>query len=241
MMPTPKILIIVPALNEAGNIGRTIKQIYAIPLSIDVLVIDDGSTDQTADEARAHGARVVSLPFNLGIGGAVQTGFQYAFRGGYDIAVQIDGDGQHDGAFLPQLIQPILDRQADMAIGSRFLEASDGFKSTFGRRIGIGFFVNLIGILTGIRVTDPTSGFRALNKKLIAVFADYYPHDFPEPEAVVLAHRLNAVIKEVPVIMRARQSGSSSIRHLKSLYYMIKVTVAILLHMMRKPKGERIV
>lgn len=235
-----KILIIVPALNEAGNIGRTVKQIQSGSVAVDVLVVDDGSTDQTAQEARGQEARVVSLPFNLGIGGAVQTGFQYAYLGDYDIAVQIDGDGQHDAAFLEQLIMPIINHEADMVIGSRFLESSMGFKSTFGRRIGIGFFVHLINLLIGIKVTDPTSGFRAHNKKLIAIFAHDYPHDFPEPEAVVVAHRLGAVIKEVPVIMRARQAGSSSIRYLKSLYYMIKVTFAIVLHMIRKPQGERI-
>ena len=238
----PKILIIVPAYNEAGNIGRTVEQIRGAGVGADVLVIDDGSKDATAREARRHGAMVVSLPFNLGIGGAVQTGFQYADQGGYDIAVQIDGDGQHDAAFLPQLLAPVTAGGADMVIGSRFMRASDGFKSTFGRRVGIRFFVYLINVLTGAGVTDPTSGFRAHNKKLIAVFARYYPHDFPEPEAIVAACRLNAVIKEVPVIMRPRAAGSSSIRYFKSMYYMLKVTFAILLHMIRKRgQGEGII
>ena len=236
-MASPKILIIVPAYNEAGNIGRTVEQIRGTGIGADVLVIDDGSKDTTAQEARRHGARVVSLPFNLGIGGAVQTGFQYAHQGGYDIAVQIDGDGQHDAAFLPQLLAPITASQADMVIGSRFMGVFNGFKSTFGRRVGIRFFASLINGLTGVKVTDPTSGFRAHNKKLIAVFARYYPHDFPEPEAIVVARRLNAVITEVPVVMRAREAGSSSIRYFKSMYYMLKVTFAILLHMIRKPKG----
>ena len=230
-----KILIIIPAFNEAGNIGRTIDQIRHIDLAVDVLVIDDGSTDSTVTEAKSQEAKVISLPFNLGIGGAVQTGFQYAFRFDYDIAVQIDGDGQHDASFLPQLLAPIINKHSDITVGSRFMEASDGFKSSFSRRLGIRFFVHLINMLTGVRITDPTSGFRAHNKKMIAIFAHYYPHDFPEPEAIVVAHRLKAVIVEVPVIMRARQAGNSSIRYLKSLYYMLKVTIAILLHMIRRP------
>ncbi len=229
-----KILIIVPAFNEAGNIGRTIAEIQRIPIPIDICVIDDGSRDATAREAREAGARVISLPFNLGIGGAVQTGFQYAFRYGYDIAVQIDGDGQHDAAFLPQLIAPVLAGRCDMCVGSRFLEESNGFKSSFSRRIGIHFFVHLINLLTGVGITDPTSGFRAHNKKLIRVFAGYYPHDFPEPEAIVVAKRLKAVITEVPVVMRRREAGNSSIGRAKSVYYMIKVTFAIVLHMIRR-------
>ncbi len=233
-----KILVIIPAYNEAGNIGRTVEQVRAA--GTDILVIDDGSRDNTAAEARGKGARVVSLPFNLGIGGAVQTGFQYAHRHGYDIAVQIDGDGQHDVAFLSKLLAPVIAGEADMSVGSRFIEASQGFKSSFSRRIGINFFVHLINLLTGARVTDPTSGFRAYNKKLIASFAKYYPHDFPEPEAIVVARRMDAKIVEVPVVMRARQAGNSSIRHFKSMYYMAKVTLAILLHMMhRRERGAR--
>ena len=232
-----KILAIVPAFNEADNIGGTVQAIRQAPVALDIVVIDDGSKDRTASEARAAGAKVISLPFNLGIGGAVQTGFQYAHRHGYDIAVQIDGDGQHDPAFLPQLLQPIKEG-ADMAIGSRFTaDSGDGFKSTFSRRLGINFFVHLINALTGSQVTDPTSGFRAQNKKLIAAFALQYPQDFPEPEAIVVARRMNAVIMEVPVVMRPRQAGKSSIRKFKSAYYMLKVTLAILLHMIRRREG----
>jgi glycosyltransferase involved in cell wall biosynthesis len=230
-----KILIIVPAFNEAGNIANTIRAIKQAPVTVDVIVINDGSKDDTANEAKKAGALVVSLPFNLGIGGAVQTGFQYAHRYGYDVAVQIDGDGQHDPQFLPQLLAPI-QNGVDLSIGSRFID-SQGFQSTFSRRIGINFFVHLINNLTGTRITDPTSGFRAHGKKLIEAFAKYYPHDFPEPEAIVVAKRMNASIVEVPVIMKARQSGKSSIRKLKSIYYMFKVTLAILLHMIRRREG----
>lgn len=226
-----KVLIIIPAYNEAGNIGKTIADIRLNTTDVDILVVDDGSKDSTADEARKAGVKVVSLPFNLGIGGAVQTGFQYAYRYDYDIAVQIDADGQHDASFLNTILTPIIEDKADMSIGSRFIEQTGGFRSTFSRRLGIGFFTHLINSLTGIKITDPTSGFRAHNKKLIDVFANYYPHDFPEPEAIVVAKRLKARISEVAVVMRPRQGGSSSIKSFKSFYYMLKVTLAILLHM----------
>lgn len=230
----PKILIIVPAYNEQANIQNTIREIRALPMKPDVIVIDDGSTDATAQEARDIGANVISLPFNLGIGGAVQTGFQFAFQRGYDIAVQVDGDGQHDVAYLQTIIDPVLTGEADMVVASRFMPQQEkGYQSSFARRMGIGFFVHLIGLLTGCHIYDPTSGFRAYNKKMIKLFARQYPHDFPEPEAIVLARRVNAIIKELPVVMRRRQGGLSSIRYFKSLYYMIKVTFAIVLDMLK--------
>ncbi|MBF0491000.1 MAG: glycosyltransferase family 2 protein, partial [Candidatus Omnitrophica bacterium] len=141
----------------------------------------DGSVDLTAQEALATGVKVISLPLNLGIGGAVQTGFQFALQNGYDVAIQMDGDGQHDGSYLMKIISPILENKADMVIGSRFIENNEGFKSSFTRRIGINFFVRLINGLTGLSITDPTSGFRAHNRKMIALFARSYPQDFPEP------------------------------------------------------------
>jgi len=228
-----KILIIVPAFNESGNIIRTIADIRGQKMPIDIAVIDDGSTDSTAQEASSTGVKVISLPFNLGIGGAVQTGFQYALVNQYDVAVQMDGDGQHDANSLVKILTPILEDKADMVIGSRFIEENGGFKSSFIRRVGIRFFVRLINLLTGLNVTDPTSGFRAHNKKMIAVFARQYPQDFPEPEAIVVAKRLGARIVETSVMMRKREDGQSSIRQLKSLYYMVKVTFAICLHMIR--------
>ena len=233
MINSQKILIIVPAFNESGNIARTVREILALPIPSVVLVIDDGSSDSTAREAASAGALVVLLPFNLGIGGAVQTGFKFAYEHHYDIAIQVDGDGQHDVSYVPQLIEPIQLGRADMVVGSRFLDEQRGFRSSFLRRVGIHFFANLIGFLTGCEVTDPTSGFRACNKKLIKAFAGYYPQDFPEPEAIVVAKRLDARIVEVPVVMRAREAGFSSIRRFKSFYYMIKVTFAILLNMMQ--------
>jgi glycosyltransferase involved in cell wall biosynthesis len=178
----------------------------------------------------------VRLPLNLGIGGAVQTGYRYAEAHGYDIAVQIDGDGQHDPAFLPQLIGPVRDGQADMAVGSRFLAGRAGFRSSKARRVGIRFLRVLIRCLTGEAVTDPTSGMRACGRRLIRTFAHYYPHDYPEPEALVVAHRTGCRIREVAVIMRPRSSGKSSIVFLAPVYYMIKVSGAILLHMLKDRK-----
>ena len=233
-----KILVIVPAFNECGNIGRTVREIAQKAPGVDVLVIDDGSRDATAEEARTAGGMVVSLPFNLGIGAAVQTGFQYAQAYQYDAAVQIDGDGQHDPAYLTRIVEPVRRDEADMVVGSRFLEKT-GFQSSFSRRVGINFFVHLINGLTGVRVSDPTSGFRAYNKKMIALFSEYYPHDFPEPEAIVVAQQASARIVELPVVMRAREAGSSSIRYFKTLYYMVKVTLAILLHMIRQRRDDR--
>lgn len=231
-----RILAIIPAYNEAGSIGRTVREILAVQAGLVPLVIDDGSGDDTRGEALRAGASVISLPFNLGIGGAVQTGYRYALEHGFDIAVQIDGDGQHDPAYLDVLLRPVIGGDADMSIGSRFLGGKEGFRSSFTRRIGIGFFRGLIRCLTGFEPTDPTSGFRACNKRLIALFSGYYPSDFPEPEAVVVARRIGARILDVPVVMRPREAGKSSIGKLKSPYYMIKVTGAILLHMLKDRK-----
>jgi len=231
-----KILIIIPAYNEQGNIQKVIEEIYAADSSLSVLVVNDGSTDNTFGEASKTKAMVVSLPFNLGIGGAVQTGFKFANKNDYDIAVQVDGDGQHDIKYLEKLIALILNNEADISIGSRFIPPYLGYQSSFIRRIGINFFARLISFLTDYKVTDPTSGFRAYNKKMIEVFAGYYPNDFPEPEAIMVAGRYRARVKEVPVQMRKRMTGSSSIRYLKTLQYMIKVTLAILLEKIKRKK-----
>ena len=224
-----KILVIVPALNEQGNIQKVISELAALKIPLTILVVNDGSTDLTAREAKSAGAQVISLPFNLGIGGAVQTGFKFAVEKDFEVAIQVDGDAQHDPNFIEILIQPILNNEADMAIGSRFIPPYLGYRSSFIRRMGIHFFAHLISALTDYQVTDPTSGFRAFNKKMIKVFARYYPQDFPEPEAIVVAQRFRARVKEIPVQMRKRSQGHSSIRYLRTLYYMIKVTLAVLL------------
>ena len=235
-MNSQKILAIIPAFNEEHCIAKVVQELRSLNFTIDVLVVDDGSSDRTGHVARSAGAQVLTLPFNLGIGGAVQAGYQYAFGYGYDIAVQIDGDGQHDTAFLQRLITPIVKGDSDCVIGSRFLSPSAGYRSSVVRRIGIHFFAGLISLLTRVRVTDPTSGFRACNKKVIKVFAQDYPLDYPEPEAIVEVQRAGARVSEVAVDMRERFAGRSSIRYVKTLYYMVKVTFAILLRMLPAQK-----
>ena len=237
-MSDKKILVIVPAFNESGSIAKTVTELLALPLPLMVLVVNDGSKDATAQEAKAAGAQVISLIYNLGIGGAVQTGFKFAKLKNFDIAVQVDGDGQHDVRYLGQLIKPIVLGHADMTIGSRFLPPHLGYQSSFIRRMGINFFARLLSSLTHCKITDPTSGFRAFNQRTIKIFAEYYPHDFPEPEAIMVARLNYTRIIEVPVEMRKRTAGLSSIRYLKTLYYMVKVTFAILLYKIKKKRRK---
>ena len=210
------------------------EEIRAFDPAIDVVVVDDGSTDETAANAGAAGAAVVRLPFNLGIGAAVQTGFRYALEHGYDVAVRLDGDGQHDPLELPKLLEPLSRDEADVVTGSRFRDDGSGYRPPLARRLGISWFARLVSLLSGQRVTDTTSGFQALNRRGIALFASDYPSDYPEVEATVLLlkHRLRLV--EVSVRMREREHGSSSITFLRSLYYAVKVTLALLVAMGRR-------
>jgi glycosyltransferase involved in cell wall biosynthesis len=225
---------IVPAYNESGNVGRVVDELVAFDPGLDFVVVDDGSVDDTSRVAREHGARVLRLPFNLGIGGAVQTGFRYAFEQNYDIAVRVDGDGQHDPSQLGAVLAPVLAGDADIAIGSRFAGPSDGYRSSRSRRVGIRLLAWVVSRIIRRRVTDTTSGFQALNRNGIALFARDYPHDYPEVEATVMVfrHRLRAV--EVPVSMRERAAGRSSITTLRSIYYMIKVLLAIFVGLFRR-------
>jgi glycosyltransferase involved in cell wall biosynthesis len=227
-------IAVVPAFNEQQNVGRVIEEIRAFDPGLDIVVVDDGSVDATADVARRHGAIVLRLPFNLGIGVAVQTGFRYAFENDYDLAVRVDGDGQHDPSHLDRVIAPILAGDADIAVGSRFVADAEGYRSSRSRRIGIRLLAAVVSRIIGRRVTDTTSGFQALNRKGIALFARDYPHDYPEVEATVMVsrHRLRAV--EVSVSMRERSSGRSSITALRSVYYMIKVLLAIFVGLFRR-------
>ena len=235
-MQDKKILVVIPAFNEARSIRFLIREIKSIEPNLSIVVVDDGSSDDTRKEAEEAGACVVSLPYNLGIGGAVQTGIKIADEEDFDIVVQMDGDAQHDPTSLNDLLKPILAGELDLVIGSRFLDPNSVFQSTRLRRVGIRFFALLLRCLTGMRLTDPTSGYRAINKKLIHEFATYYPTDFPEPEAIKLAKRFGARIGEVPVKMRKRLGGISSIRYGKPIYYMIKVTFAILIDALRRKK-----
>jgi len=229
-----KTLAIIPAFNEENSIDSVIRSIKRHQPSMDIVVVNDGSSDRTGAVARSTGlAQVIDLPVNLGIGGAVQTGYLYAFRKGYDIAVQIDADGQHDPSELSKLIQALEDGEADCCTGSRFID-SLGYRSTFTRRMGILFFTWMIHWMTGRRITDPTSGFRAVNREGIRLFADYYPDDYPEVEALVLLIRSGYRVMEKPVRMEARTAGKSSITPFKSLYYMLKVSLAVVMTRMRE-------
>jgi glycosyltransferase involved in cell wall biosynthesis len=226
---------IVPALNEAENIGRVIDELRAFDPGLDIVVVDDGSLDGTAQAAAAMGARVLRLPFNLGIGGAVQTGFRFAFENGYDIAVRVDGDGQHDPAQLDRVLAPVLNGEADIVVGSRFAATgASGYRSSRTRRIGILLLAWVVSRIVGQRVTDTTSGFQALNREGIALFARDYPHDYPEVEATVMVFRHRLRLTEVPVEMRERAAGSSSITALRSIYYMVKVLLAIFVGLFRR-------
>lgn len=223
-----KVLIIIPAFNEAENIVRVVSQMMERAPQYDYLVVNDGSTDETLSLCRREGFRYLDLPINMGIGGAVQAGYIYAEKNGYDIAVQMDGDGQHDIAYLEALLAPIRQGEADVTIGSRFLQ-KEGFQSSVSRRTGINILSFLILITTGRRIKDVTSGYRAVNKRFIEIYSKDYPMDYPEPEAIVAAIMHLGRVKEIPVQMRAREGGTSSITFKKSIYYMIKVTLAILI------------
>ena len=228
-----KTLAIVPALNEESSVGRVVEEIRAFDPDVAVLVVDDGSTDRTAFVAEATGAHVLRLPFNLGIGGAMQTGFRYAFENGFAVAVQVDGDGQHDPAELPKLLAPLAAEQADMVVGSRFA-AERSYRAPFFRRLGIKLFALTISAIARQRVTDTTSGFRAINRRGIVLFASDYPHDYPEVEANVLVFKHRLRLTEVPVRMRNRNAGVSSITLRMSVYYMIKVTLALFVGLFRR-------
>ncbi len=226
-------LVIIPARNEAGNIAGVLTALRQTAPGFDCVVIDDGSSDGTASVCRAQGCRVLSHAVNLGIGGAMQTGYRYAAQNGYDVAVQVDGDGQHDPAYLAAMLEKLTAEDADMVIGSRFLEG-EGYQSTRMRRWGIRYFSFLIRLLTGRTITDPTSGYRMVRRELIESFAADYPPDYPEPESVVHILRQGGTVVEIPVRMRARGGGSSSIGIGASLYYLVKVSFAILLEELRK-------
>lgn len=223
-----KILVIIPAYNEAGNIERTVDDLAKKAPDVDIMIINDCSTDRTKEIMRENDFPFLDLPINLGIGGGVQTGYRYALEQGYDIAIQFDGDGQHDASYIKDLIAPIVNDEADVVIGSRFLE-KEGFQSSALRRFGINFLSGLIHILCGVKVRDVTSGMRAVNKKMIALFAEQYAQDYPEPEAILASGMAGAKIQEVPVQMRERMAGQSSISAWKSVYYMVKVSLALII------------
>ena len=228
-----KKLIIIPAYNESENIEKTVFAIKEKASDFDYIIINDCSTDNTRKICEKNGFNIINLPINLGIGGAVQTGYRYGYEEGYDLAVQVDGDGQHDPQFLTGMAEYLVAKEIDMVIGSRFIE-KQGFQSSGTRRLGIKYFTLLIMLLTGVKITDPTSGLRMVNRDIMKIFAYDYPKDYPEPESVVAILRQNKRVEEMPVIMKAREGGVSSISPRKSIYYMIKVTLAILIERIRK-------
>ncbi len=233
MTSSERCLAIVPAYNEADSVAQVVRGLHAHAPEFDVLVIDDGSTDTTSEQAREAGAVVLRLPFNLGIGGAVQAGYVYALENDYDFAVQVDGDGQHDPGQIEVLANVFrADETVDFVYGSRFARES-GYRAPLNRRLGIQIFAWLLSLITRQRVTDPTSGFRLANRRTIELFARDYPHDYPEVEAILMIHAHRLRIVEVPVSMHARTTGRSSITWLRSAYYMIKVLLAVLIGLFR--------
>ena len=225
--------MIIPALNEADSIAYVMGQVREHAPWADIAVINDGSTDQTGSIAAACGAVVLQMPYNVGIGSAMQAGFIYAHRNGYEVAVQNDGDGQHNPAEIPLLVRALLDSGADLVIGSRYIE-DRGYITPVERRIGIHILAWLVSLISGQRFTDPTSGFRASNRRAIQLCAALYPYDYPEPESIPLLHRAGLRLSEIPVTMNPRYGGKSSITPLRSAYYMVKVILAILIGLLRK-------
>lgn len=238
----PKNLIVIPAFNEEASLAGTLQSLHPLPSEYETIVINDGSQDRTgtiAEEFARNSSRritVLHLPFNTGIGAAMQTGFRYATQEqGYEYVIQFDSDGQHDPAFIEPLVQAAQKDNLDLCVGSRFLNPNldAGFRSTFLRRIGIRFFAALISLLSGVRVTDPTSGFRCMGPRTWKRFAECYPEDYPEPESLFWCARSRMRIAEIPVKMHPRQHGNSSISALRTVYYMIKVSTAILVDRIR--------
>jgi len=231
--PSKKVCVIIPAYNESGAIKRVVTSVKHSYPPGDIIIVNDASTDNTGAIAETLGVPVLHLPINLGIGGAMQTGFKYAVKKNYDIAIQVDGDGQHDPAYIPNLLKPLYEGKADIAIGSRFLHA-DSYRSSFMRLIGIRFCSYLISLATNKYIHDSTSGFRAYNKEALRFAAIHYPPDFPEPESIVTFLRNEFRVKEVPVAMQRRQSGISSIRPLKGTYFVASNSIGIIMSSFKK-------
>ncbi|HLO42678.1 MAG TPA: glycosyltransferase family 2 protein [Leadbetterella sp.] len=233
----PKILIIIPCYNEQESIGALLKELLEIGNSwFEIVVINDGSSDKTATVVTKYNTvSLVNLPVNLGIGGAVQTGFKYALENNFDVAIQVDGDGQHPASEIPKLLKVYDETHANIVIGSRFI-TKQGFQSSALRRLGIFYLHWLNKILTQKNIYDITSGFRLFDKKAIALSARYYPDEYPEPESLVIFAKAGFSIVETSVIMKSRQGGKSSIQYFSQLYYMIKVTIAMFFSYIRKVK-----
>lgn len=226
-----KALVIIPAYNEEECIEKVVNDVLA--QNVDVVVINDGSKDNTSINARKTKAHVIDLPFNLGIGGAVQTGYLYAYKNDYDVAIQFDGDGQHNSVYINEMIKVLNEKNVDMVIGSRFINTT-GYKQTFMRMLGNKIIGGMIKLYTGKKIYDTTSGYRAVNKRVIKKFANDYPSDYPEPDTNLRLLRKKYKIEEIPVEMNQRNTGKSSITPLKSIYYMLKVSLAMFICTLEK-------
>jgi glycosyltransferase involved in cell wall biosynthesis len=239
MLDRIRLLVVIPAHNEGESLGSVVAQVRTHVPSADILVIDDGSIDNTDSVAREAGALVISLPQNLGIGAAMQTGYIFAHEMGYDVVARVDADGQHDPAEIPRLISALSEGGAHAVVGSRFAEGGE-HATSFVRRLGIWVLATLISLITDQKVTDPTSGFQVIGREALALFANQYPHDYPEPESRVLLHRAGLKVKEVPVWSNPRLGGRSSIGALDSIHYMVRVTIALLVDLLRAaPQGRK--
>ena len=233
-----KVLVIVPAFNEQDTIVKVLESLRREAPECDVVVVDDGSRDRTAELVAAMKWPILlQLPFNLGIGGAMQTGYKYAYRNGYDIAVQCDADGQHPVDRIRDLVRHVEAGAGDMVIGSRYV-AETGYTPSMGRRVGKSLLSRLVDTIVGTGITDTTSGFRAANRKVVGLFARQYPEDYPEPEALVVIHKCGLRAVETPVVMHPRQGGRTSISPMNAIYYMIKVGLAIFINVLRTFKVE---
>ncbi|MCF0142800.1 MAG: glycosyltransferase family 2 protein [Parasporobacterium sp.] len=229
MSPFKKKLVIIPAYNEQESIVNVIKELKEKAPDYDCIVINDASTDNTLEILKEKAIPHLDLASNMGIGGAVQTGYQYAFKNGYDLAVQFDGDGQHDASYIKKLEETLADTDANMVIGSRFIE-KEGFQSTGVRRAAIRYFSRLIKLFSGQKITDPTSGFRMADRKVIEIFSELYPWDYPEPESSCSLIRQGLKIREIPVVMKERETGKSSFSNpFRALMYMVKVSLGIII------------
>lgn len=229
-----KILILIPAYNEGGKIARVVDGIRRVAPECDILVVNDGSRDDTAATAAAAGATVVSHPFNMGYGVAIQTGYKYAAANGYDFLSQIDGDGQHDPAYIPRLLAPVMAGDTDFVIGSRFLEV-ESYEPSLPRRIGMAFFRKLVSAIIGTRITDSTSGYQAFNRRVIRYFTtEVFPCDYPDADMLIILHRAGFSIREIPVRMYANVEGKSMHSGWKPLYYIFKMLLSISVTLLRK-------
>ena len=230
-----KTLIIIPAYNEEENIRQVVESVNKYEPHAKILVIDDGSSDSTASIVKnTKKADIIVLPHNLGIGGAVQTGFKYAHKNDYDLVVRVDGDSQHRTDHIQKILQPILHQETDIVIGSRFVGVPTRYPH-FIRRIGQKIISSLISLLTREKITDASSGFRCYNKDAIELLSQYYPSDYPEPEEIIFCKKNNLRIKEVGILMREREKGTSSLTAINSVYYMIKVILSIVINILRTP------